>query len=107
MNVLDGKSVVAASTSGEHTLLCTDVGELFFFGNHRCGISDAGYVVSAFVGKKVVGASVDEFHSLVWTETGELYSFGGGDDGQLGKGCFLDDEAQPTDNTSGRVRAGR
>jgi alpha-tubulin suppressor-like RCC1 family protein len=92
---LAGKRVVGVSAGGEHSLLWTETGELYSFGEGTDGRLGHGgqyqnehvpRLVATLAHKRVVGASAGHSHSVAWTEAGELYTFGYGGFGGLGHG---------------------
>jgi alpha-tubulin suppressor-like RCC1 family protein len=107
--VLERKRVVGVATGSTHTVVWTDEGKAYSFGNGWCGQlghgaikhevvpklierNDGGFE-AVLVGKRVVGAAAGEHHTVVWTDEGKAYSFGNGGDGQLGHGSEEDEFA--------------
>jgi len=91
--VLVGKRVVGMASGHEHTVVRTDEGKAYSFGNGWCcklGHGDSGnelvprLIECVLVGKRVVGVSAGEYHTVVWTDEGKAYSFGNGIRGRLG-----------------------
>ena len=87
--------LAGAAARGHHTLVWTEEGDVYTFGEGGNGQLGHGVradepvprlVEGPLVGKKVIGASAATEHSLVWTEESEIYSFGYGQDGRLGHG---------------------
>ena len=101
---LTGKKVVGASAGNKHTVVWTEGGEVYTFGDGGAGRLGHGgsetelvpRVVQALVGKGVVGASAGGRHTVVWTEGGEVYTFGYVMFGQLGHGAVMGTPAMPT-----------
>jgi len=97
--------VIGATAGVDHSLVWTEEGRVYSFGQRK-GVNATTYRVVQFmlgrgdeeselmpgliegplVGKKVIGASAGCSHSLVWTEEGRVYSFGSGCSGRLGHG---------------------
>jgi len=94
VEALAGKKVIGASAGYSHTVVWTDEGELFTFGDGKYGELGHGgqqnevvpRLVEALAGKKVVGAAAGVLYTVVWTEAGELFTFGDGGHGSLGHG---------------------
>ena len=95
VGALAGNKVVGAAAGGRHTIVWTDVGEVYTFGlgfggrlgHHGVAMAMGRHpprVVAAMTGKKVVGAAAGWGHTAVWTEGGEVYTCGYGNHGQLG-----------------------
>ena len=91
---LAGKKVVGTSAGNEHTVVWTEDGMIFTFGNGADGrlghggeeIEMVPRAVEGLAGMKVVGATAGGRHTVVWTEDGRVFSFGLGVDGRLGHG---------------------
>ena len=99
VEALAGKKVIGAATGDNHTVVWTEAGELFTFGDGddwQLGHGGHGgqgegneYVprlVEALAGKKVVGALATYEHTAAWTDEGEIFTFGSGRCGALGHG---------------------
>jgi len=102
VDALVGNKVAGASAGQLHTVMWTEAGELFTFGDGSYGQLGHGgqhwlavripRLVEGMAGKKVVGASAGEDYTVVWTDAGELFTFGSGDSdsaderGKLGHG---------------------
>jgi len=94
VEALAGKKVVGASAGGKHTVVWTEAGELFTFGDGGQGRLGHGgtqnelvpRLVGALAGKKVIDAAGGGHHTAVWTEAEELFTFGDGGHGRLGHG---------------------
>jgi alpha-tubulin suppressor-like RCC1 family protein len=94
VEALAGKKVVGALIGSRHTVVWTEGGDVYTFGDGDGGMLGHGgdedehvpRVVEALAGQKVVGAAAGTDHTLVWTEGGEVYTFGDGEDGRLGHG---------------------
>jgi len=93
--VLVGKRVVGVAAGGAHTVVWTDEGKAYSFGNGRDGRLGHGgeedeyvprLIEGVLVGKRVVGVSAGSYHTVVWTDEGKAYSFGWGMFGRLGHG---------------------
>ena len=88
------KRVIGASAGSTHSLVWTDEGEVYSFGNgeagqlgHRDGENELvpRLIEGPLVGKRVIGASAGGWHSLVWTDEDVVYSYGNARYGQLGR----------------------
>lgn len=99
VGALAGKNVVGA-TIEFHTVVWTEGGEVYTFGEGESGKLGHGdgvenellpRVVEALNGKMVVGASAGMYHTVVWTEEGEVYTCGYGRYGALGHGGAEDE----------------
>ena len=94
VEAMRGKKVVQVSAGRLHSLVLTESGEVYSFGDGFQGQLGHGdnkrqtlpKLIEAMRGKKVVQVSAGTYHSLVLTESGEVYSFGDGLQGQLGHG---------------------
>lgn len=94
MEALTGIEVKAIAAGGMHSLVLTEAGEVYSFGNSYHSQLGHGSRLNEPIPKKIEGLTeniVKEIaagneYSLVLTETGEVYSFGLGDSGQLGHG---------------------
>jgi len=107
VEALAGEKVVGAAAGHLHTVVWTDAGELFTFGDSSFGQLGHGgeeeeieflnelvpKLVETLAGKQVIGASASDYHTVVWTETGEIFTFGRGELGQLGHGEENDERA--------------
>ena len=82
------------SAGDRHSLVLTESGDVFSFGDGKLGRLGHGdnedqhvpKVVEALRGKGAVQVSAGSFHSLVLTESGDVFSCGDGDYGKLGHG---------------------
>jgi alpha-tubulin suppressor-like RCC1 family protein len=87
-------TVVQVSAGPEHSLVLTESGEVYSFGEGQYGSLGHGdeeqqlvpKLIEMMRGKKVVQVSAGGLHNLVLTERGEVYSFGSGGHGKLGHG---------------------
>jgi alpha-tubulin suppressor-like RCC1 family protein len=94
VEALVGKQVVGAAAGEYHSLVWTNTGEVYTFGDGASGQLGHGgntrervpRVVEALTGQRVVGAAAAGSHSVVWTDTGEVYTFGDDESGQLRHG---------------------
>ena len=94
IEAMGGKKVVQVSAGQWHSLVLTESGEVYSFGDGSDGRLGHGdqedqnlpKLIEAMRGKRVVQVSAGGYHSLVLTESGEVYSFGNGRYGQLGHG---------------------
>ena len=94
VEALAEKKVIGAAAGFEHTVVWTNEGELFTFGDGDSGKlghggeenEDVPRLLKALVGTKVVGAAAGDKHIAVWTEAGDLFTFGKGLCGRLGHG---------------------
>mmetsp|Transcript_18157 Transcript_18157/g.23892 ORF Transcript_18157/g.23892 Transcript_18157/m.23892 type:complete len:547 (+) Transcript_18157:211-1851(+) len=94
VDALRGKEVSQIACGSGHTVVLTEVGEVFTWGrgdDGRLGHGDNGwkYVprpVQALAGKVVVQITCGSYHTAAVTEGGELYTWGGGMYGKLGHG---------------------
>jgi len=93
--VLVGKRVVGVAAGGAHTVVWTDEGKAYSFGDGEDGRLGHGgeegelvprLIEGVLVGKRVVGVSAGSHHTVVWTDEGKAYSFGHGYCGKLGHG---------------------
>ncbi len=94
-----GMPGVAVAAGGFHTVMCTDVGQVF-----TCGYAYSGQLghgtrdeveviprlVEALVGRKVVTVAAGSSHTAVVTEGGQVLTFGAGGRGRLGHGSTRD-----------------
>ncbi|MDF2713359.1 MAG: S-layer protein [Paenibacillus sp.] len=87
---LAGKTVTSIAAGKEHSLVLTDTGEIFSFGNGILGQLGHGDTAQQNVPEQIIGIppiqaiSAGGFHSLALTEAGEVYSFGHGGFGRTG-----------------------
>lgn len=107
VDTLASRKVISIAAGANHTVLCTDAGEVFTFGqgsqgqlgHGHDGLSSLGNdalaqpkpewsprAVQALVGIKVVRVAAGVNYSIVCTHLGALWSFGGNVNGQLGHG---------------------
>ena len=79
------KGVIGVSALATHSLIWTNDGKVYSFGNGEYGKlghnnTNNIYVPKQIEGsineKKIVGASAGKEHSLIWTDTGEIFGFG-------------------------------
>jgi alpha-tubulin suppressor-like RCC1 family protein len=93
-----GKRVVGVAAGHAHTVVWTDEGKAYSFGNgSHLGCGNLGHgddedelvprlIEGVLVGKRVVGVAAGHAHTVVWTDEGKAYSFGVGPFGRLGHG---------------------
>jgi hypothetical protein len=94
LEALGTKAVVAVAAGEEHTVVCTDQGEVYTFGSDHAGQLGRGdlmpydvpCLVEGLVGTRVVAVAAGASHTVVLSSQGELYTFGEGYWGQLGQG---------------------
>ena len=103
VKALVGVNVVGITAGYHHTVVMTDEGKAYSFGeggNGRLGHgSDDNELVPRLIEgvlerKRVVGVTAGTAHTVVWTDEGKAYSFGYGELGNLGYGDE-DDEPVP------------
>ena len=100
VQALAGQKAVGASAGTCHTVVWTEGGEVYAFGqgdDGRLGHGDeetelVPMAVEALSGQKVVGAAAGGTHKLMWTDAGKVYTFGSGHHGQLGHGGLEDED---------------
>ena len=86
--------VVAMEVGRLHSILLTDTGDVFTFGEGVCGQLGHGNLEFCYIPKKikalsrvrVVSIAAGGNHSMVLTNRGDVMSFGMGSSGQLGLG---------------------
>ena len=94
------EKIINISAGWSHSLVLTESGKIYAFGNgyggklgdgdvtfHEEGIPkliNPDYFNNGEYNEKAIKISVGGFHSLVLTESGKVYAFGSGDYGQLG-----------------------
>ncbi len=91
---LPGVRLVAIATGYGHSMVLTDEGEVFSFGEGGCGQLGHGddedelvpQVIEELRGTRVVAVATGYGHSMVLTDEGEVLSFGAGEFGRLGHG---------------------
>lgn len=87
-------NVVAITTGREHTLLLTDNGEVYGFGENHSGQLGLGDKEDRLSPTKIEGIgkvkaiAAGNYHSLLLMENGDVYSFGSNSGGQLGHGDY-------------------
>jgi len=112
VEALVGVNVVGVAAGHMHTVVWTEEGEAYSFGDgadgklgHKSRVQCGGHYPSSrtassddwylleptliegpLVGKRVAGVAAGQCHTVVWTEKGEVYSFGYGRQGRLGHG---------------------
>jgi len=94
VEALAGKKVIGAAAGHLYSVVWTEEGELFTFGDGDYGKLGHGgqqhelvpRLVEGLGGKKAIGAAAGGWHTAVWTDAGELFTFGLGQNGQLGHG---------------------
>ena len=95
VEALVGVNVVGTEAGHSHTMVWTDEGKVYSFGNGESGkLGHGGYdnvlvprlIEGVLVGKRVVGVAAGDDHTVVWTDEGKAYSFGDGADGRRGQG---------------------
>jgi len=88
------------AAGSEHTVVWTDEGKAYSFGDGDSGRLGHGgneeehvprLIEGVLVGKRVVGVATGYRHTVVWTDEGKAYSFGDGDSGRLGHGGAEDE----------------
>ncbi|CAI2364429.1 unnamed protein product [Moneuplotes crassus] len=90
LETLQGKKVISIGCGQYHTLLATNLSEVYSFGRNDSGQLGLSYKVdSKNTPTKIEGmfsskVSCGYYHSLAITSTGKLYSWGRNDSGQLG-----------------------
>ena len=103
VEALAGEKVVGGAGGNSHSVVFTEAGELFTFGEGEFGKLGHGsndnelvprLVQGELAGKKVAGVAAGRYHTVVFTEAGDLYTFGCGGHGKLGHGG-TDDESVP------------
>lgn len=93
---LGKRQVVAVAAAKHHTILCTNVGEVWAMGSNRhgqLGLSNAADTQPeprrvAALRCRVVAIAAANKHSVAVTAAGEVYSWGSNCLGQLGYGTF-------------------
>jgi alpha-tubulin suppressor-like RCC1 family protein len=95
-DLLRDEKVIQVVAGSFHSLLVTESGQVFAFGNGTYGQLGNGNLQiqsipqpidpSKFNDSKITRAAAGLFHSLFLTENGDLFSFGSSSDGQLGIG---------------------
>jgi alpha-tubulin suppressor-like RCC1 family protein len=91
---LSGVRIRSVATGLGHTLVYSDEGTAYSFGEGHCGKLGHGdnahqyrpRVIDALSGVRVVAVGAGYEHSFTLSETGELYSFGSNYKGALGQG---------------------
>ena len=86
--------VRSAAAGFDHSVVLTEAGAVFTFGNNLCGQLGHGdkenrlvpTAVAALAGEEVVEVSAGYKHTVVRLANGELLAFGHNDKGQLGTG---------------------
>jgi RCC1 and BTB domain-containing protein len=94
---LNNEFVVDISCGAYHSLVSTNCGEVYAWGDNGCGqIGNGCYdnqlkptKVKGFNDERVVMISCGFFHSMALTECGHVYSWGDNDCGQLGIGNIV------------------
>jgi hypothetical protein len=103
---LVGKQAKEVACGGSHTLVCTEDGRVYSFGNGRYGQLGHGNNKARFTPTLIEAAPLgEEFvvqvacghdHSMALTSKGCVYTWGyGDDDGRLGHGSEVDDHTTP------------
>ncbi len=92
---LAGKTVTHTANGHMHTLVLTDDGQLYAWGDNDFGQLGTGTTLpmnvpvavpmTAFAGKTVVGIAAGWSFSLAWTADGSVFVWGSSDDGQCGQ----------------------
>ena len=94
-SVLLGKRVVGVSAGTRHTVVWTDEGGVYSFGegyHGQLGHGGTGHefaprrIEGVLMRERVIGATAGYAHTVAWTEKGKAYSFGAGTMAQLGHG---------------------
>eukprot|EP01125_Pyxidicula_operculata_P004047 TRINITY_DN1574_c0_g1_i3.p1 TRINITY_DN1574_c0_g1~~TRINITY_DN1574_c0_g1_i3.p1 ORF type:complete len:2540 (-),score=589.38 TRINITY_DN1574_c0_g1_i3:112-7731(-) len=91
---LSGKRVIDASAGMFHSIVLTDDGHVYSFGNNRGGQLGLGTTdghtlpeqISFFANKKVLKASCGLHYTMVITDDNQVFGFGYNSSGQLGLG---------------------
>lgn len=94
---LHGKRIIDIACGSHHTLVLTEDGEVFAWGQNNCGQVGIGSTANqptpkkiSFVGipsnKKVISISCGQISSIAVIETGEVFAWGYNGNGQLGLG---------------------
>lgn len=91
---LSGYKVVAVATGRSHSLVLTDEGQVFGFGDNssgQCGVGSKEQTVTnpkriSYTGTPIVKIACGSDFSLILNEDGVVYSFGHPEYGQLGHG---------------------
>ena len=95
---LAGKTVVAVSASGMHSMALDSDGRVYAWGINHGGVFGNGTTSSSRVpvavdtsgvlaGKKIVAISAGFYHSVALSSDGRVYTWGEGEYGQLGAGA--------------------
>jgi hypothetical protein len=95
---LNNEFVIDMSCGVQHSLVLTNCGEVYAwgendFGQIRNGCNDKQLIpikVKGFNNERVLMISCGEFHSMTLTECGHVYSWGNNESGQLGIGNTVD-----------------
>lgn len=106
---LSGKHCVRVACGSYHTLVLTDDGEVFAWGQNGCGQIGSGSTANQSVPRKVtqvigtrkaVDIACGQLSSVAVTDSGDVYTWGYNASGQLGLGSTLN-QAQPCRVTAG------
>ncbi|CAO3626821.1 unnamed protein product [Cunninghamella echinulata] len=94
VDILQGKTFIAAATGRNHTLLITDTGKVYGAGDNKLGqlgLDNLGDIVTfteitSLSKEKITDVACGAEFSLVINDKGNVYAFGSQEYGQLGNG---------------------
>jgi alpha-tubulin suppressor-like RCC1 family protein len=96
---LGGRKVTQVAAGGSHSLLVTEDGRAFTFGDGTLVATQIN--ITPLTGRKVAQVAAGDSHSLLLTDDGEVFSWGWNGTGQTGQGTEIGGTLLPTPiNTS-------
>jgi alpha-tubulin suppressor-like RCC1 family protein len=118
MEALEGKSISLLSTGPDHSLIITNDGSMYAWGDNeqgQLGINSLTNALSptlvnqtdAAIGSSISSISTGGNHTLVLTSTGKVTSWGTNSAGQLGDGTNTDLQLAPIPVSTAGVLAGK